>query len=89
MISTSRAERVLVRVDFNVPLEDGRRRELWRSPTTPASARRCPRSKSCAGAARRLVLVSHLGRPEGRPGPGALAGARWRARLRGADGGAR
>ena len=37
-----------------------------RSPTTPGSAPRCRRSRSCATAARALVLVSHLGRPKDR-----------------------
>ena len=37
-----------------------------RSPTTRGSARRCRRSSCCASAAPRLVLVSHLGRPQDR-----------------------
>ncbi len=57
--------RVLVRVDFNVPLakdaegqpvvaDDTRIRARWR------------RSRSCARRGASIVLVSHLGRPEGR-----------------------
>ncbi len=47
--------------------EQGRATARRRLPTTRASCRRCPRSKSCAPRGARLVLVSHLGRPEGRP----------------------
>ena len=51
-------------------------RRTARSPTTRGSGRRCRRSRSCANAARALVLVSHLGRPKDRE-PGALAARRW------------
>ncbi len=49
-----------------------------RSPTTRGSAPRCRRSSCCASAGRRVICVSHLGRPEGRRS-GALDGAGRRA----------
>ena len=44
-------------------------RRTARSPTTRGSGRRCRRSSCCASAAPRVVLVSHLGRPEGQADP--------------------
>ena len=55
-----RAERVFVRVDFNVPL-DGRAR----SPTTRASAGAADDQATRIERGARVVLASHLGRPEG------------------------
>ena len=76
-------KRVLVRVDFNVPLAEGRG-----EPTIPASARRCPPSATCWSEGAIVILASHLGRPKdkvrGEPahGPGRRAACRscWAAR---------
>ena len=57
----SRAGGVFMRVDFNVPLDAGQAA----SPTTRASARRCPRSGTRIERGARVVLASHLGRPKG------------------------
>src|SRR4051794_11397555 len=56
-----RGKRVLMRVDFNVPVEDGRisddRRIVQSLPTI----------KSVIERGGRLILMSHLGRPRGGP----------------------
>ena len=46
---------------FQRPAQRGRR-----SPTTPASRRHCPPSSISWNKARRLILMSHLGRPKGK-----------------------
>ncbi len=58
-----RGKRVLMRVDFNVPLEGGKiaddRRMVQAMPTIESVARR----------GGRLILMSHLGRPKGKVDP--------------------
>jgi phosphoglycerate kinase len=56
-------KRVFLRVDFNVPLEDGRVTDDTRIAET------LPTLKLARERGARLVLAAHLGRPKGKPNP--------------------
>jgi len=58
-----KSKRVLMRVDFNVPIENGRITDERRI------AQALPTIKSVIERGGRLILMSHLGRPKGGPEP--------------------
>ena len=55
--------RVLVRLDLNVPMKDGRITDATRIE------RAAPTVKELADKGARVVVVSHYGRPDGKPDP--------------------
>ena len=58
-----RGKRVLLRVDFNVPMQDGTVTDTTRI------TRVLPTIKQLSNGGAKIVVLTHLGRPKGRPSP--------------------
>lgn len=68
-----KGKRVLVRVDFNVPMQDGVVTDATRIERSTATIR------ELAAKGAKVVLLSHFGRPKGKPEPGLSLGPIARA----------
>jgi phosphoglycerate kinase len=55
-----KSKKVLLRVDFNVPLESGKILDDYRIKVEVPAIKKLMRKKA------KIILISHLGRPEGR-----------------------
>ena len=58
-----KGKRVLVRVDLNVPVENGKVTDATRI------ARAAPTIREIAARGGKVILISHFGRPKGKPKP--------------------
>ena len=67
-------KRVLLRVDLNVPMEDGRVSDATRIE------RVLPTIREIADKGGKVILLAHFGRPKGAPARSrTCSGARWRS----------
>src|SRR5262245_41380913 len=57
----ARGKRILVRLDFNVPMQDGQVTDATRIE------RACETLEELVGKGAKVVVLSHFGRPKGKP----------------------